>query len=382
MASAVNYHFGGREGLVTSAFSLASRRAASWRRRWSLEPSLALPAEAFAGWFVAAMEDYAFTEAPVRAVLRELYLDAGRSTLRLELARAEHEAADVFWTAILDVFGLPNARAGLVADFADGMAILHNHRPTMPEHLGWFGETCSRFSARILGQSERAGWDGWRQRLRSQTVLSVDHDVASSLLVNAADIVGRQGLGSLTHRAVAAQSDVTLAAVMRHFPTRAALVKAVFEAIIASLLTQPSPDRPRVGQVDADILALGVAATTFTPEGTPMSAIMVIEELLGAAGREAWLRDDVLPLRAARGETSWIFLASLPGGSALDELDAHIFSTMTFGAIRAGFTRERPDRRNWLAGRIRTQCDWLTEHEFVRPNRGPTVPTGDVSAEP
>jgi len=359
-ASAVNYHFGGREGLLSSAFALARARATAWRCYWLSSLACSPPVEAFPGWFAVAMEDYAYRQAADRAVLRELSLDAARAPVPPALALIECESAQAYWASVLGAFGLPTDRAAHTADFAGGMAILHNHRPTRPEQLAWFTETCARFARRIAGQPEKAGWDGWRQSIRHQASLPHQNPCAPEVVRVTIDILGREGLGGLTHRAVAAEAGVSLAAVTGTFPTRAALVRGVFDALHGSLLERPTEDGATKGPVNAREVSEGVAASTFAPDGVPSPTILAIEELLGASGRDSQLREGLVALRAARGQTFRDYLSALPGGHDLDELDAHIHSTMILGAMRSAFARERSTRRTWLAGRVLEQCLWLT----------------------
>jgi len=362
-ASAVNYHFGGREGLLSSAFSVAHARAAEWRSRWLSSLACNPPVEAFPGWFAVAIEDYAYRQAAVSAVLRELSLDAARAPVPPALAIVECDSAEAFWTSVLGAFGLSMDDATHAADFASGMAILHNHHPTRPEQLAWFNETCARFSGRIAGQSVKAGWDGWRQSIRHQASLRNKSLCAPEVARVAIDILGRDGLGGLTHRAVAAEAGVSLAAVTGTFPTREALVRGVFDALHGSLLERRAEDGATRGPVNVREVSESVAASTFAPDGVPSPTILAIEEMLGASGRDSQLQEGLVALRAARGQTFWDYLSALPGGQVLDELDAHIHSTMILGAMRSAFARERSTRRTWLAGRVLEQCLWLTRSD-------------------
>lgn len=359
-ASGVNYHFGGSEGLLTATFRLAHERASAWRDRWMPDPAADLPGQAFPGWLALALDDYAFSEAAVRAVLRELGLDVARSSLRQALALAESEAAETFWARVLMAFGLPQDCGGLLADFADGLSALHDHRPKLTEHRAWFSETCSRFSSRITGSPVLAGWDGWRQGIRSRMKAAPNHLQADGLASGAIAILGRHGLGGLTHRAVAMEAGVSLAAVTGAFPTRAALVRGAFDALLAELLGQVPLESLSEGPVSEEAISSGLAASAFTPEGAPSLTMLAIVEFLGAAGRDEQLQEGLLAARTARGETSNRLLSALPSRQPLDSLDAHIFSVMNFGSIRAAFARERSARRAWLEERISYQCRWLT----------------------
>jgi DNA-binding transcriptional regulator YbjK len=363
-ASGVNYYFGGREGLLTSTFELTRVRAGQWRERWLSSLTDGPPIGAFQGWFAMALQDHAFGQAPIRSVLRELSLDAARSPLRQSLALAESEAADGFWAEVLKAFSLDATRAGLVADFASGMATLHTHRPGSPLQLAWFAETCARFSARIVDPSATAGWDGWRLALLERPSHQPDGDRGAALLPGAVAVVGRHGLGGLTHRAVAREAGVSLAAVTGRFPTRAALVQGVFEALQADLLREPPLESLRGGPMNTGTLALGIAGSAISPDGAPTTTMLAIIELLGAAGRDPQLLEGLLVVRAGRGETTLrlgsAMLAERQGARQIDSLDAHTLSTLSFGAIPGAFARDPAARQDWLIRRIHSHYDWLT----------------------
>lgn len=358
-ASSVNYHFGGSEGLLSATFALAHARAGVWRDSWSLNPGSDLPGPAFQGWFALAMDDYAFGQAAVRSVLRELGLDAARSPLRRALALAESQALEAFWAGALKAFGLPADQTGLLADFAEGMSTLHAQRPSLMEQRAWFSETCSRFSSRIVGSPVISGWDGWRQGIRSRISALPVTLHAPSLASGAVTILGRQGLLGLTHRAVAMEAGVSLAAVLGAFPTRAALVRGAFDALLSELLQETSLDSLMQGSLSIEGLSSGMASTTFTSDGAPSSTMLAIVEFLGAADKDEQLQEGLLAARAERGETSNKLISALPSTRPLDSLDAHIFSIMNFGSIRAAFARDQSERRPWLEARIQNQCRWL-----------------------
>ena len=362
-ASGVNYYFGGRDGLLTAVFELAHMRATQWRDRWLPRLLDPMPAHAFPAWYAMALQDYAFEQSPVRSVLRELGLDAARSPLRQSLARTESEASTAFWTNILLAFGLEASHAGLVTDFSDGMATVHNHRPTAPEQLAWFAETCSHFTRRLIDPAMAAGWDGWRQDLRKVASFHLDSDRGTSILPAAVDVVGRCGLEGLTHRAVAKEAEVSLAAVTGPFPTRAALVRGVFTFLLTDQLRVPSAEDLIPGSLDAETVARGIVAFTISPEGEPATKILAAIELLGAAGRDSHLLKGLLAARATRGDTMFRFVSAIPTRREIQRLDAHILSIMGFGAILAGFAQDRASRQTWLVKRMRRQLDWLCQAE-------------------
>ena len=78
-ASAVNYHFAGREGLLAATFEAAATQAAEYRGAWASSLAAAPPREAFSGWYAAVILQRV-AAAPAFLVLREMRHDAARSS--------------------------------------------------------------------------------------------------------------------------------------------------------------------------------------------------------------------------------------------------------------------------------------------------------------
>ncbi|MDP1987404.1 TetR/AcrR family transcriptional regulator [Phenylobacterium sp.] len=360
-ASAVNYHFAGREGLLAATFEAAATQAAEYRGAWASSLAAAPPREAFSGWYAAVILQRV-AAAPAFLVLREMRHDAARSSAHRGLARRELEASDAFWRQAVAAFQLPPGAAEACADFAEAILGIHGGAPDYPDQTAWLIETVHRHCARLGGaRGPTRGWDGWRQLARARSGLAERAEArlaggAGRIAAAAAEVLGREGLAGLTHRAVAAEVGLSLAAVSGAFPTRAGLVRAAFDHLIASIHTVRSgvvPD-PGVRRPIAE-LAVEMAEALFDADGAAPPGLLALDELLTAAIREPDLRRDAEDLRASRGENSATLLLRMNHATdPVDGLDAHILSIVATGAMRSAYALEPSARRAWLAKRLTT----------------------------
>lgn len=358
-ASAVNYHFAGREGLLAATFEAAAEQAARSRATWAASLHAGPPPEAFAGWF-AAFNLERVAAAPPFLVLREMRHDAARSPAHRRLARRELEASDAFWRQVTAAFQLPPGAAEACADFTEAILGIHGGAPDHPDQTAWLIETVHRYAARVRGARGPAeGWDGWRQLARARTGQAERDDAplaggAGRIAAGAAEVLGRDGMSGLTHRAVAAEIGLSLAAVSGRFPSRASLVRAAFDHLIASIQTVRGgvvPDlaaRRPIAEVASEM-----AEALFDEDGAASPGLLALDELLTAAIREPDLRRDAEDLRASRGENSATLLQRIDHAvDPVDGLDAHILSIVTTGAMRSAYAQAPAARRSWLAARL------------------------------
>lgn len=358
--SAVNYHFDGREGLLAATFEEAAGDISAWRSGWLATLAADPPSDAFAGWFLALTLERVGSRTAF-LVLRELRHQSARSPAHRPLARQEAEAADRFWAAALAQFGLPAEAAGACADYTEAILGIHGGPPDHPDHTAWLVETTRRFCARLSGDRGQApGWDGWRQFARARGAPEASPGLATApasavrIAGAAAAVLGRDGMEGLTHRAVAAEIGLSLAAVSGHFPSRVSLVRAAFDHLIASIqlvrggvAPDPAVRRPLIE------VAAETAEALFDEDGAASPGLLALDELLTAAIREPDLRRDAEDLRASRGENSAKLLHGINHAAyPVDGLDAHILSIATTGAMRSAYAQEPAVRRPWLAARL------------------------------
>jgi DNA-binding transcriptional regulator YbjK len=332
---------------------------AASRAAWAASLRAGPPPEAFAGWF-AAFNLERVAAAPPFLVLREMRHDAARSPAHRGLARAELDASDAFWRQAAAAFDLPAGAAEACADFTEAILGIHGGAPDHPDQTAWLIETVRRHGARLCGaRGPASGWDGWRQLARARAGLAERVETTQSggagrIAAAAAEVLGRDGLAGLTHRAVAAEVGLSLAAVSGAFPSRASLVRATFDHLIASIQTVrsgvvPDPgDRRPVAELTQEM-----ADALFDAEGAASAGLLALDELLSAAIREPELRREAEDLRASRGENSAaLFQRMSHATDSVDGLDAHILSIVTTGAMRSAYAVAPEMRRAWLATRL------------------------------
>lgn len=368
-ASAVNYHFGGREGLLAATFAAAASEMTVWRAGWSAGLRAAPPPEAFPGWFLAITLDR-LSPRPMFLALRELRHHAARSPTFRWQARLEAEAGDRFWSEALARFGLAREAAGACADFTESILGIHGGGPDHPDQIAWLGETTKRFCARLAGDRGAApGWDGWRQFARTRGGPSLVNKGTSPSAIRiaaaAAELLGREGMEALTHRAVAAEVGLSLAAVSGYFPSKASLVRGAFDRLISAIqvvrgeIVPEHEDPQPIEQV-----ARASAQTLFDGKGAAAPWLLAFDELLTEAIRDPDLRRDAEDLRASRGENSASLLARIRHRTdPVDGLDAHILSIVTTGAMRSAYAQELEARRPWLTRRIADMIEVLFGRE-------------------
>jgi AcrR family transcriptional regulator len=359
-ASAMNYHFGGRDGLLGAAFGEAAEAAAAWRRE-ALE---AAPEEiapgALAGWLAALVQDACDERAYPASVLRELRQVAGRSGEHAGIAALDLADADAFWAEVAARAGLEPGAGTALGDFAAGALAIHGRAADWRVELPWLTETCVRLTARLAGwRDDLPGWDGWRaqaQARAAQPAAATQPGPASveRMLDAAVALVGEAGAEGLTHRAVALRAGASLAGVTHHFPTRAALVRRTFRALYDRVRASAPPPGPEpLPRLGPQALAREIAEALVDDAGAVNRGVLGLNELMLAAARDPALRAEVGDLRAARGEGGFEAIRRLDvTHSAPDRLDAHMASATIGGAIQAACAAPPPARREMLAGRL------------------------------
>lgn len=363
-ASAVNYHFGGREGLLAAALDAATAAAARWRRESLGAAPAPIATEALPAWIAALIQDLCDERAVPTMALRELRQLAGRWPAPAPAAARDQADADRFWAEVAARSGLPDRAGPRLSDFAMGALSIHGRCADWRRELPWLHESCARIVARLAGRrGDLPGWDGWRAaaaaNIQVAAVAAPASPAAERMLRAAADIVGRAGAAGLTHRAVAAQAATALANVTHHFPTRAALLRRTFQHVYDRVR---SSGGAALDTTPLSIVALSaeMAETLVGEAGELNPGVLALHELMLAATRDRQLRSEVDELRANRGEGSALAIARLAGdGGPPDRMDAYMVSTMMLGLILAAGAAPRTTRRAVLQSRLQGHFELL-----------------------
>ena len=311
----------------------------------------------------ALVQDLCDERSVPATALRELRLLAGRWSSAPEAAARQQADADRFWLDIAQRADLSPAAALVLADFAVGATSIHGRANDWRRELPWLLESCARVVARLAGRrAVLPGWDGWRAataaRVQAAANVAPRSSAAERMLDAAADIVGRSGAASLTHRAVAAQAEASLANVTHHFPSRAMLLRRTFQHVYDRVRNggRATVDTSRLSSAQ---LAAEMAESLITDAGEVNPGVLALHELMLAAVRDPLLRAQVEELRANRGEGSSMAIARLIGAAPADRMDAYVTSTLMLGVILAAIAAPRASRREFMRARLQGHLEAL-----------------------
>jgi AcrR family transcriptional regulator len=310
--SLINYYFGGFEQLLLSA----QARSVVAARIWCEAQSQALAGlpdlnpEATGHLIAALIDDLCVQHRSLVFAWAECQVLAERNAGWLPAANEWRTIWTVFWNGFAEQLGL-SGKGDLMRMFFKGEVSMHRIRWHAPLDRAALSETCIAWIR--LMRTGRAGPMPLRDHARTRAVLVpspalLEGTIERTIADAAADLIGSEGAGAITHRAVAKASGTSLGSVTHHFPTSDALISAAFDRIYGRV-TQEGADEaqvalPLTGQGYVDMLAqFGATADR--------SAMLAIDELISAAGRDAGLATFGGVLRYTRGKSSLRTLSRL-----------------------------------------------------------------------
>jgi AcrR family transcriptional regulator len=323
--SAVNYHFGGRQGLLRAVHAAIAARQDAWRAR----RLAALPARPdVRAWpFVAgALVDQGAGARPERLALMEFAAlrDDGDPELTAA-ARAEQDRQADFWrrcAAALGAGALEAEAWTAMAVAATPFVLLDGDAATA---LAWVGPAALRLDERLAGRAT-PGLIPWLAP--GQPPGAASHPPGAQRLVDAAlRVIAEQGLPAATLRAVAEAAGLSLGSTTYFFDSKAAIIHAAFvqlrdaaskAALEAGMQTGETPQ--------GGLLTAGKA-------GPQVPRAILALTLAGA--RDSDLRPVAESLRSLTGQTTSQWLAVRRPG-AYDRLDGFLGSLVSQGLPEAG----------------------------------------------
>jgi len=344
--SAVNYHFGGRDGLVAEVQRGLSARRSAWRaaRLIELAGARGLPVWTF---MLSAIFDAAITRRGETLALLELEALTGPDQPDLtEGVRAEHAAQLDFWETAVDRLGGDPAQAHVWACFALS-AVRFAMLDDAPSALMWLAPSLRRLSERMEGRASPAVIP-WLADAEPPGSLPARPAGAQRLLAAALEIIGRQGLHAVTLRSVAEAAGLSLASTTYFFETKADIVLAAFTQLRDGISVAALSGGMAEG-------AAGFSRVLLSPEGEMRWEIGAMHALFLAGARSPDLRDVALSLRRLSGQTSAAWLARR-AVTPVDRLDAFVWSTFGMGLqetlshLPPSERREAMDRSTEQAG--------------------------------
>lgn len=329
--SSIYHHFGNMEHL----FLVAQQRARAAAERWchaQLEAFVeagTLSPDTFPALFAALIDDWCENNRALAFAWRECQLMAMRDSQYVPVLRDWQALWHSFWQDICARCDLA-AHGAFTNHMFDGESLFHLMRWRRVVDRACLDETCRGWSEWLSG---RLASDGqWRlfareQAAREMPELKIRGEIMERIAHAAAETLARQGMAGLTHRAVAAQAELTLGVVSYNFRSSADLARAAFEVIYRQAV-----------ELSGGAVAESenrVALDLTTPPGDHRAVAKVLpalDELLVAVARSPDMRAFAPQLRYWRGRTSRGALQALIGPERLvSHLDGALFSGFMTG---------------------------------------------------
>jgi AcrR family transcriptional regulator len=318
----VNYHFGGRDGLLAEVHRGLCQRRDAWRAARLAEFDGAQGSPVWAA-VLAATFDLGFDRRGETLALLEFEALSRHEQPGLVAAvQAEHVAQDRYWTQVVARLGGggPDATRvwANVAHTTTRFVVLDEAPRTA---LTWLSPALLRVAERLEGRATPASTP-WLAAAERPGALPARPAGAQRLVDAALRIIGRQGLNAVTLRSVAEAAGLSLASTTYFFETKADIVHAAFTQLrdgISFLALS-------AGLQAAD----GFSRVLLSPEGEMRWEVGAMHALFLAGARNADLRPVALSLRRLSGQTSSAWLAVHATGP-IDRLDAFVWSVFGMG---------------------------------------------------
>jgi len=154
-------------------------------------------------------------------------------------------------------------------------------------------------------------------------------------------LIGSRGVDAVTHRAVAAEAGVPLAATTYYFASKAELVREALELVIARSCDLVEQRTAVVGGIDCDQLVERLTAFSAAQMDDPHAPLIAQYELMLEAGRRAELRPlaERWTVAYMQGLTNLVRASPLPD----PERSAELISALIEGALLDQLAAPRED---------------------------------------
>ncbi|WP_336969419.1 TetR/AcrR family transcriptional regulator [Sphingobium aromaticiconvertens] len=332
--SSIYHHFENMEHL----FLLAQQQAKAAAERWchaqleALAEAGMLSPDAFPALFAALIDDWCENNRSLAFAWRECQLMAMRDPQYVPVLRDWQALWRDFWQDICARCDLA-AHGALTTHMFDGESLFHLMRWRRMVDRACLDETCRGWSEWLSG---RLASDGeWRlfareQAAREMPELKIRGEIMERIAHAAAKILARQGIAGLTHRAVAAQAELTLGVVSYNFRSSADLARAAFEVIYRQAVALSG------GAVAKEENSAALDLTMSPGDHRAIAKVLpALDELLVAVARSPDMRAFAPQLRYWRGRTSRGALQAMIGPKRpVSHLDGALFSGLMTGHRR------------------------------------------------
>jgi AcrR family transcriptional regulator len=331
--SAMNYHFGNRDGLLKALQRRAVDQSQTWRLEQAKAPNDVAPWTTTPDVFLALIQARLSQTRGLQLLLLEFAAEVEVCPVLGPDAQTEANADDRFWSDLAARVGEDEGASAIWSDMAAGLILNFSSEQDAAVRGAWMGGALRRLAERLADQTpspiDRSTDSTAARRLDSQAPRG---ETAARIVKAALQIIGQKGAARMSQRQVAAAAGVSLAAVTYFYRSRADLMAAAFSALHSGLRSTVL-DRSTNG---SDGASLG--ASVFDKEGKFDWRVSATRELMILAGRDRNLISIVQDIRAGHGATS-ISLLKQKGVADADQLDAFVLSTILRGASeRARFT--------------------------------------------
>lgn len=271
-----------------------------------------------------------------------MYLQVNRMPELLEVAHAWRTQDLTFCEAVLKQFGLPGDNAGLLLEAMHALVELFPISGGAMTRAAWAQQAVRHFCARLTG--EAPPHTPWRPLIEAaaEEAASVDPEdrsrapQAEQILEAAVTLLARVGAVGLSHRALAEEAGVPLAATTYYFASLEEILEGAFKRVYEDLSREAQEVSLGENSISLADLATQTALITLTPEGELVESMAVIDELLAAAFRDPELEPLALHLLSSRGQTTALILPALKGVT-VDEWsreDAFLISLLGLSAVQ------------------------------------------------
>lgn len=343
-ASAVTTALGGRQGLLCAIFEhgrqLAAERDAAALAELAERP---LVSGLFGDWLAAYLQSEAQQGRSVVLLRRELYLQVSRMPELLSIARSWREQDLTFCRQILERFGLPVEHAALLLEAVHALVELFPVSGGALMRTAWAQQAVRHFCARLTGAPPPG--TPWRPLIEAEASEAASRrqdgaaraPQAELILKAAVTLLARVGAAGLSHRALAEEAGVPLAATTYHFANRDSILEGAFSRVYEALSREARDINLGPETLSISDLAQQSALITLDEEGELVESMMVIDELLAAAFRDPGLEPFALHLLSSRGQTTAMILPALKGVTvdAWSREDAFLISLLGLSAVQS-----------------------------------------------
>lgn len=343
-ASAVTTALGGRQGLLVAIFDQG--RALAGARDAAALSELAghtLSDGLLGDWLAAYLQAEAHQGRSVLLLRRELYLQVNRMPELLEVARAWRAQDLAFCRAVLERFGVSASHAVLLLEAIHALVELFPVSGGALTRTAWAQQAVRHFCARLTGTQPTG--TPWRPLIEAAASEAASrHQEAGArapqaelILEAAVTLLARVGAAGLSHRALAEEAGVPLAATTYYFASREEILEGAFKRVYEALSREARDINPGQIRISITELATQSALISLNDEGELVDSMAVIDELLAAAFRDPELEPFALHLLSSRGETTAMILPALKEVT-IDEWsreDAFLISLLGLSAVQS-----------------------------------------------